>query len=99
MSGWIKKSSGKISSSQIICNSGCRYFGFELITGGANKRFTAYNAKLAEGGKEIEDILCDGNKPTDGHDHSAPVQCPAGLYVVIESGATVIVWYNDEIDY
>lgn len=99
MAGWIKKSSGKLTASKLICGTNCRYFGFELITGGTNKRFTAYNANSVQFGKEVEDMLCDGNKPTDGHSHAGAVQCPQGLYVVIESGATVIVWYNDEIDY
>ena len=98
MPGWIKKSSGKLLTSTLICPRNCRYFGFELITGGADKRFTAYNANYAQGGKEVEDFLCDGNKPTNGHGHSDPVQCSEGLYVVLAAGATAIVWYNDEID-
>lgn len=96
MSRWHKKSSGKISGNKTICIVACRYFGFELITGGSNRQFTAYDGVNA-GGNIIEDLLCDGNKPTDGHSHASPVLCKNGLYVEIGSGATAVVWYYDEI--
>lgn len=96
MSRWHKKSSGRISGSALLCKVPCRYFGFELITGGSNRQFTAYDG-INENGKIIEDLLCDGNKPTDGHSHASPVMCNIGLYVVIATGATAVIWYYDEI--
>ena len=98
MANWRKKSSGKLlAGTHIIVGRNCVYFGFTLVTGGSNRIFKAYNSLSAKDGKEIEDMVCDGNKPTDGHSHSNPVECPDGLTVVVPAAATAVVYYYDEI--
>ena len=96
MSRWIKKSSGIIVGNKIVTQKQCRYFGFTLITGSANKQFTAYDG-INNSGTVVENVLCDGNKPTDGHSHSIPVLCNYGLYIEVASGAQALVYYYDEI--
>jgi len=97
MSRWMKKSSGILSGSGILTKDNAHYFGFVLITGGSNRQFTAYNGQSAVDGKEIENMLCDGNKPSDGHSHADPVLCSNGIYYSIATGATAIIYYWDEL--
>ena len=87
----IKWSSGEYSSSGIIHNGQCLYYGFVCVTGGSDRTVKLYDS-IDDSGNVVESFVADGNKPTDGHSHSNPVDCANGLYLSI-SGGSVVVYY------
>ncbi len=88
---WRKISSGNKTENSLIYTGYCYYFGFVCVTGGVQRNITIYDY-LSAAGIEVENFVCDANKPTDGHSHSIPVMCGTGLYLGL-SGGTVVVYY------
>lgn len=90
-----KNSSGIISSSQIISDRPCFYFGFTCIPGGLDRNVVIYD-NTAGSGRAVENFIVDGSKKVDGHSHAVPVYCRNGLYVSL-SGGSVVIYFNPDI--
>jgi hypothetical protein len=91
-----KRASGVMTTSGVVYAGPCIYFGFVCRTGGSNRQIDIYDNPSAPTGTIIETFLCDGNKPTDGHEHATPVICDNGLYLSTPgAGEAVEVYYWD----
>lgn len=89
-----KNSSGPVTASGVVMNSPGYYYGFTLITGGEDRLFRAWDSPTHVAGTLVENFVCDGSKPADGHDHGGvPVYCASGLYVGVPPGAIATVFF------
>jgi len=94
----IKYSSGEKTANSIIYTGDCVYCGVVAVTGGSNRTIKIYNGQ-DNSGSLVEQFVADGNKPTDGVLHSAPIHCPNGIYLEISGGSCIVYYSTKKSDF